>query len=88
MIDKQTSEITELWEQIKKSTDDVYSDSDENMQDPSYVTDSQYYPCRVTSKSNKKFELLMASGIFEEGTYPVDYNPTKNYSTSGYHYIF
>ena len=81
-------DITALWEKMKNSKfQGVSFDGDIGMSDDGYISDKHYYPYRITF-SDEKYELLMAEGIFKNGTFPVDYNPSENISRDGDEYQF
>lgn len=80
-------EVEKLWNQAKRDIQNCYLNGDMLMADESYVADIQYYPHRITFE-NGEYEILIAEGRFEDGVFPVDYNPDKNFSKTGEKYIF
>lgn len=80
-------EVEQLWNQMKNEKQFCYVNGDMLMIDDNYVSDIQYYPHRITF-DKKEYEILIAEGRFDDGVFPVDYNPDKNISKTGQKYNF
>lgn len=63
------------------------SQTNQVLTDKIWLSTHFYNPRRITFE-NGEYEILIAEGRFEDGVFPVDYNPDKNFGKTGEKYIF